>query len=127
PRPGRAKRACGAPRPGVRVSSVTETGERRRGTAARTTTRESGVRNARDAAQRAAELLSGLIRHRLEGVSAVSRDEDDGWTVHVDVLGVRRIPGATSLRAPYEVGLDPAGDRRRYRTIARYRRGAQGR
>src|SRR5690606_40317820 len=92
PAPGRAKRACGAPRHGVRVSSVTETGERRRGTAARTTTRDSGVRNARDAAQRAAELLSGLIRHRLEGVSAVSRDEDDGWTVHVDVLEVPRIP-----------------------------------
>ncbi|MFC9547759.1 gas vesicle protein [Streptomyces sp. SID9913] len=104
---------------------MTETGERRRGTAARTTTRDSGVRNARDAAQRAAELLSGLIRHRLEGVSAVSRDEDDGWTVHVDVLEVPRIPDTTSLLATYEVGLDPDGDLLRYRRIARYRRGAQ--
>ncbi|MEU2384565.1 gas vesicle protein GvpO [Streptomyces sp. NPDC012461] len=104
---------------------MTETGERRRGTAARTTTRDSGVRNARDAAQRAAELLSGLIRHRLEGVSAVSRDDDDGWTVHVDVLEVPRIPDTTSLLATYEVGLDPDGDLLRYRRIARYRRGAQ--
>ncbi|CAL9388667.1 hypothetical protein SUDANB70_01212 [Streptomyces sp. enrichment culture] len=107
------------------MNNVTEPGERRRGTSARTTTRDPEVRHARDAAQRAAEQLGDLIRHRLEGVSAVRRDEDDGWTVHVDVLEVARIPDTTSLLATYEVGIDRAGDLLRYRRIARYRRGAQ--
>lgn len=83
------------------------------------------MRDARDAARRAAEALSELIRHHLEGVSAVCRSEDGGWIVNVDVLEVARIPDTTSLLATYEVELDPAGDLVQYRRIARYRRGAQ--
>ncbi|GAA3965200.1 hypothetical protein GCM10022384_16260 [Streptomyces marokkonensis] len=83
------------------------------------------MRGARDAAQRAADALSELIRHPLEGVSAVCRSEDDGWIVNVDVLEVARIPDTTSLLATYEVELDPAGDLLQYRRTARYRRGAQ--
>ena len=83
------------------------------------------MRGARDAAERAADALSELIRHRVEGVSAVRRSEDDGWIVNVDVLEVARIPDTTSLLATYEVGLNPAGDLIQYRRIARYRRGAQ--
>ncbi|MFK4547600.1 hypothetical protein RKD29_007196 [Streptomyces tendae] len=103
---------------------MTEPGERRRRTPS-TTTRERDVRDARDAARRAAEALSELIRHHLEGVSAVCRSEDGGWIVNVDVLEVARIPDTTSLLATYEVELDPAGDLVQYRRIARYRRGAQ--
>jgi hypothetical protein len=118
-------------RPGIaaRVVSMTEPGERRRGTTS-TTTREravrgGGVRGARDAARCAADTLSELIRHRLEGVSAVRRTDDDGWLVNVDVLEVARIPDTTSLLATYEVELDVAGDLLQYRRVARYRRGAQ--
>ncbi|GAA2573783.1 MULTISPECIES: gas vesicle protein GvpO [Streptomyces] len=103
---------------------MTEPGERRRRTTS-TATRERGVRDARDAARHAADALSELIRHHLEGVSAVCRSQDGGWTVHVDVLEVARIPDTTSLLATYEVGLDAAGDLIQYRRIARYRRGAQ--
>ncbi|MEU4142601.1 gas vesicle protein [Streptomyces parvulus] len=103
---------------------MTEPGERRRGTTS-TRTRERPVRGARDAARRAADALSELIRHRLEGVSAVCRSEDEGWIVNVDVLEVARIPDTTSLLATYEVELDPSGDLVQYRRIARYRRGAQ--
>ncbi|WP_121708672.1 gas vesicle protein [Streptomyces sp. E5N91] len=103
---------------------MTEPGERRRRTTS-TATRERGVRDARDAARRAADALSELIRHHLEGVSAVRRGEDGGWIVNVDVLEVARIPDTTSLLATYEVELDPAGDLLQYRRIARYRRGAQ--
>ncbi|MBX4175084.1 gas vesicle protein GvpO [Streptomyces geysiriensis] len=102
---------------------MTELGERRRGT--RSTTRERSVRGARDAAEHAADALSELIRHRVEGVSAVCRSEDDGWVVNVDVLEVARIPDTTSLLATYEVELDPSGDLLQYRRVARYRRGAQ--
>ncbi|MGX1226382.1 gas vesicle protein GvpO [Streptomyces ambofaciens] len=103
---------------------MTEPGERRRRTTS-TATRERAVRDARDAARRAADALSELIRHHLEGVSAVCRSEGGSWTVHVDVLEVARIPDTTSLLATYEVELDPAGDLVQYRRIARYRRGAQ--
>ncbi|MGW7266060.1 gas vesicle protein GvpO [Streptomyces sp. NPDC054842] len=106
---------------------MAETGERRRSTASSTTRESRGrkVRGAQDAAHRAAEALTELIRHRLEGVSAVSRAEDDGWIVNVDVLEVERIPDTTSLLATYEVELDPSGELLQYRRIARYRRGAQ--
>ncbi|MFC7817187.1 gas vesicle protein [Streptomyces sp. NPDC057367] len=103
---------------------MTEPGERRRGTTS-TTTRKRSVRGARGAAERAADALAELIRHRVEGVSAVCRSEDDGWIVNVDVLEVARIPDTTSLLATYEVELDPAGDLLQYRRVARYRRGAQ--
>ncbi|MBH5131571.1 gas vesicle protein [Streptomyces sp. HB-N217] len=103
---------------------MTEPGERRRRTTS-TATRERGVRGARDAARHAADALSELIRHHLEGVSAVCRSEDGGWIVNVDVLEVARIPDTTSLLATYEVELDPAGDLIQYRRIARYQRGAQ--
>ncbi|MFB7658002.1 MULTISPECIES: gas vesicle protein [unclassified Streptomyces] len=103
---------------------MTEPGERRRRTTS-TATRERPVRGARDAARHAADALSELIRHHLEGVSAVCRSEDDGWIVNVDVLEVARIPDTTSLLATYEVELDSAGDLVQYRRIARYRRGAQ--
>ncbi|MBZ6080926.1 gas vesicle protein [Streptomyces olivaceus] len=88
-------------------------------------THERAVRGAQDAARRAADALSELVRHDVEGVSAVCRSEDGGWIVNVDVLEVARIPDTTSLLATYEVELDAAGDLIQYRRIARYRRGAQ--
>ncbi|WP_320774636.1 gas vesicle protein [Streptomyces sp. CRN 30] len=103
---------------------MTEPGARRRSTTT-TTERPPAVRGAADAARRAADGLAALVHHRLEGVSAVRRGEDDGWVVHVDVLELARIPDTTSLLATYEVGLDPAGELLQYRRIARYRRGAQ--
>ena len=105
---------------------MTESGadDRRRGTAASTKRRRT-VRGAGEAARRAAEELTELIRHRLEGVSAVCRGEDDGWVVDVDVLELARIPDTTSLLATYRVELDSAGELVQYRRIARFRRGAQ--
>ncbi|MBC7271913.1 MAG: gas vesicle protein [Streptomyces sp.] len=103
---------------------MTESGERRHGTAP-SATRKRGVRGAQDAAERAADGLASLIRHRLEGVSAVRRGDDDGWIVNVDVLELARIPDTTSLLAVYEVELDSTGELTQYRRIARYRRGAQ--
>ncbi|MEU4466801.1 MULTISPECIES: gas vesicle protein GvpO [unclassified Streptomyces] len=99
-------------------------GERRSGSAA-STKRRRGVRGAGEAARRAAEALTELISHRLEGVSAVCRGEDDGWVVDVDVLELARIPDTTSLLATYRVELDSAGELVQYRRIARFRRGAQ--
>jgi len=100
------------------------TAERRRGPA-QSSRRRRTVQGAGEAARRAAEELTELIRHRLEGVSAVCRGEDDGWIVDVDVLEVARIPDTTSLLATYQVELDSTGELVQYRRTSRYRRGAQ--
>ncbi|MFB8774707.1 gas vesicle protein GvpO [Streptomyces broussonetiae] len=73
---------------------MTDSGERRHGTAP-SATRKRGVRGAQDAGERAADGLASLIRHCLEGVSAVRRD-DDGWIVNVDVLELARAPVRTT-------------------------------
>ncbi|WP_381791325.1 gas vesicle protein [Streptomyces niveus] len=80
------------------------------------------LRGAEEAAERACQSLGKLIRHRPEGVSAVSRN-DDGWHVDVDVLELPRIPDTTSLLATYEVDIDEDGSLLRYRRVRRYRRG----
>ncbi|MGW4561926.1 gas vesicle protein GvpO [Streptomyces sp. NPDC004561] len=103
---------------------MTEASERNR-SAARAPARRHVVRGAKDAAECAAEGLAQLVSHRLEGVSAVCRSEDDGWIVDVDVLELARIPDTTSLLATYQVELDADGELLQYRRIARYRRGAQ--
>jgi hypothetical protein len=103
---------------------MTETRERNRATAG-ASTRSRAVRGAKEAAECAAEGLAQLVHHRLEGVSAVARSEDDGWIVDVDVLELARIPDTTSLLATYRVELDAEGELSQYRRIARYRRGAQ--
>lgn len=105
---------------------MTEPGaEGRRGGSAPSTKRRRTVRGAGEAARRAAEALTELIRHRLDGVSAVCRGEDDGWIVDVDVLELARIPDTTSLLATYRVELDAAGELVQYRRVARFRRGHQ--
>ncbi|SMQ20912.1 Gas vesicle synthesis protein GvpO [Streptomyces sp. Ag82_O1-12] len=100
-------------------------GDGRRGGSAPPTKRRRTVRGAGEAARRAAEALTELISHRLEGVSAVRPGEDDGWVVDVDVLELARIPDTTSLLATYQVELDSSGELVQYRRIARFRRGAQ--
>ncbi|GAA2555923.1 MULTISPECIES: gas vesicle protein GvpO [Streptomyces] len=105
---------------------MTERGtDERRGGPAPAVKRRRTVRGAGEAARRAAEALTELVRHRLEGVSAVCRGEDGGWIVDVDVLELARIPDTTSLLATYRVELDASGELVQYRRTARFRRGAQ--
>lgn len=78
---------------------------------------------AREAAERAREMLDGLVDAPVEGVSGVCRTEE-GWRVGVDVLELSRIPDTTSLLATYEVDLDTGGELLEYCRIRRFRRGA---
>ncbi|MFD6994534.1 gas vesicle protein GvpO [Streptomyces sp. NPDC059943] len=57
------------------------------------------LRGAEEAAERACQSLGKLIRHRPEGVSAVSRN-DDGWHVDVDVLELPRRCRGLARRRP---------------------------
>lgn len=76
------------------------------------------------AARAACQSLEALISHPAEGVSAIRRTDDDGWSVVVDILEVPRIPDTTSLLASYEVRLDEACELLEYTRVRRYRRGA---
>lgn len=76
------------------------------------------------AAQAAAELLE-LTGKAAEGVTGLERT-DDGWTVHVEVVEVRRIPDTTDVLALYEVLVDNQGSLQGYRRVRRYARGVPG-
>lgn len=79
---------------------------------------------ARIAAEAARQLLE-LTGRDIEGVTGFQRTED-GWTVEVEVLEVRRIPDTTDLLALYEVTVDDDGEMEGYRRLRRYTRGHAG-
>lgn len=97
-------------------------GHARTSRSTRTSAGKKRLEGAEEAAERACQCLRNLIRHRPEGISAVSRT-DEGWHVDVDVLELPRIPDTTSLLATYEVDIGEDGSLLQYRRVRRYRRG----
>jgi hypothetical protein len=95
----------------------------RRGSAPRASApkRVTGVR----VAAMAADQLLELTGKAAEGVTGLQRT-DDGWTVQVEVVEVRRIPDTTDVLALYEVEVDEDGELESYRRLRRYARGAPG-
>lgn len=82
----------------------------------------SRVSPSRIAMQAASELLQ-LTGKEPEGITGLERS-DDGWTVQVEVVEMRRIPNTTDVLAVYEVETDNRGSLQGYRRIRRYARGA---
>lgn len=76
-------------------------------------------------AQAALQQLVELVGKQPEGVTSLQRT-DDGWTVHVEVLEVRRVPDTTDVLSSYEVDMDTDGDLLGYRRLRRYVRGVPG-
>jgi len=72
----------------------------------------------------AAELLE-LTGKQPEGITGLERT-DDGWTVQVEVVEVRRIPDTTDVLALYEISTDDRGRLQGYRRLKRYARGVPG-
>jgi hypothetical protein len=97
--------------------------QRPRTASRRAPARSAQVSGAAEAARVAADSLAELIDHPVEGSSEVSRSDNHGWLVGVDVVEVLRIPDTTSLMATYEVELGDDGGLRGYRRVRRYRRG----
>jgi hypothetical protein len=74
-------------------------------------------------AQEAARQLLELTGKDSEGVTGLERT-DDGWTVQVEVVEVRRIPDTTDVLALYDVDTDERGNMQGYRRVRRYARGS---
>ena len=70
-----------------------------------------------------AEQLVELTGKEFEGIVGIAKSED-GWTIEVEVLEMRRIPTTTDVLAAYEVTLDQGGDLVGYRRLDRYVRGS---
>ena len=76
--------------------------------------------SAGDAIRAAREAIVEMTGKPVEGISAITRSDEGGWAVCLDVLELGRIPSSTDLLATYEVCLDDDGGlvdmerRRRY-------------
>lgn len=73
----------------------------------------------------AAEVMSelgALTGKDVEGVAGLEKT-DDGWTVRVEVVELRRIPDTTDVLALYEVQADTHGSLEGYQRVRRYVRG----
>jgi hypothetical protein len=57
------------------------------------------------------------------GVTALERDEDDGWLVEVEVVEDRRIPSSSDVMATYRAEVTADGDLTALRRTRRYARG----
>ncbi|UUU29661.1 gas vesicle protein [Streptomyces sp. CA-210063] len=66
--------------------------------------------------------LAELTGMAPESVSSFEQNED-GWTLEVEVLEIARVPDTMSLLASYRVELDPQGELTGYRRVRRYERG----
>jgi hypothetical protein len=76
-------------------------------------------------ARRVAEQLAELIRKDPGEVTQLART-DDGWSIHVEVLELRRVPDTMDMLALYEVTADDRGAVEGYRRLRRYVRGVPG-
>lgn len=92
----------------------------------------SGRSRASAQAPKASEIANSAVRQLVEltgrtpeGVTGLEKTED-GWTVSIDVLDLRRVPETTDVLACYEVEVDKQGDLTGYRRVHRYVRGSPG-
>ncbi|MBV2365343.1 gas vesicle protein [Streptomonospora nanhaiensis] len=58
----------------------------------------------------------------VESVSGIKKS-DEGWTVTLEALELRRVPDTVSLLATYTVDIDADGDLVGYERLHRYTRG----
>jgi hypothetical protein len=76
-------------------------------------------------AKAAERQLLELTGKQSEGITGLQRT-DDGWTVRLEVVELRRIPDTTDVLASYEVEMSSDGELIGYRRLRRYVRGVPG-
>jgi hypothetical protein len=78
---------------------------------------------AMDIVRKAREQLTELTGREPESVLGVTRDDENGWRVTLEVLELERVPNTMDLLGSYEVRLDGGGDLQEYTRTRRYARG----
>lgn len=75
-----------------------------------------------EALRAAGRQLAELLGTEPDSVSALQAG-DEGWTAHVEVVEIQRIPDTTSVMASYRVRLDARGRLLGYERVHRYAKG----
>lgn len=75
-----------------------------------------------DAARRAREQMEELFGKPADSIAGISRDDNDGWTVTVELVELERIPDTTTLIGSYEVKLGADGSLLEAQRLRRYPR-----
>ena len=78
-----------------------------------------------DLAGQARDLLRSLRGVEAESVSGIARSQN-GWTVTLEVVELRRIPESTDVLATYEVEIDDDGNFLSFERGGRYSRSQAG-
>jgi hypothetical protein len=78
-----------------------------------------------DLASQARDLLRSLRGVEAESVSGIVRNQN-GWTVTLEVVELRRIPESTDVLASYEIELDGDGNFLSFERGGRYSRSQAG-
>lgn len=120
------KKSAGTPAektPRTRKTATSEGGSGRQGSAPRASAPKR-LGATKIAAEAARQLLE-LTGRASEGVTGLERT-DDGWTVQVEVVEVRRIPETTDVLALYDVEVDEDGELLGYQRVRRFIRGTPG-
>jgi hypothetical protein len=73
----------------------------------------------------AKEQVAALVGKKIEAVSGIDRDGDEGWTVLVEVLELERVPNTMDILATYEVTLSDDGELLGFQRGRRYHRAAE--
>jgi Gas vesicle synthesis protein GvpO len=89
-------------------------GSRRNGSGESLSGREVIARVRRD--------LPELLGRPIESVLGLERDDDDGWSVMVQVVELSRIPQSTDVLGAYAVKVDADGELVGWRRRRRYHR-----
>jgi gas vesicle protein GvpO len=84
--------------------------------------RRNGRLSARDAIAHVRRDFPELLGKPIESVLGVEHDDDQGWSVMVQVVELSRVPSTTDVLGCYAVTLDSDGDLVGYRRTRRYNR-----
>jgi hypothetical protein len=82
----------------------------------------SGRLSGREAIERVRGELPQLLGHPVDSVLGLEPDDNNGWSVTVQVVELSRIPHSTDVLGSYEVTLDKSGELQAYKRRRRYYR-----
>lgn len=122
---GAAKKADPAKSSAPKAASAPRSRSRRDEDGQQSAGGPSGGPSGMQVAARAMQQLELLTGKTAEGVTGLERTED-GWTVLVEAVELRRVPATTDVLATYEVETDEAGELMGYHRRHRFVRGTPG-